>query len=81
MKLRNTFPACSLLLFSGFLLLGPVHASAQMSNNQGPQPITSAMEQKVDSMVQKLTLEQKIALIGGEDSMFIRAEPASDFRG
>ena len=40
-----------------------------------PQPITAAMEQKVDAMVRKLTLQEKIALIGGEDSMYIRAEP------
>ena len=75
--MRRTF--CEIALLSGFLLLGPVRASAQMSNNQGPQPITPAMEQKVDAMVQKLTLEQKIALIGGEDSMYIRAEPSIGF--
>ena len=33
----------------------------------------------MDAMVQKLTLEQKIALIGGEDSMYIRAEPSIGF--
>lgn len=42
---------------------------------QGPRAITPAMEQKVDAMVHKLTLEQKIALIGGEDNMYIRSEP------
>jgi len=78
MKMRKIFPACMLLLFSGFLLL-PVRATAQMSNVQGPQPITPAMEQKVDAMVQRLTLEQKIALIGGEDSMYIRSEPSIGF--
>ena len=30
----------------------------------------------MEAMVRKLTLEQKIALIGGEDSMFIRSEPS-----
>ena len=76
--MRKAFPAC-MLLISIFILLVPVRASAQMSTNQGPQPITPAMEQKVDAMVQKLTLEQKIALIGGEDSMYIRAEPSIGF--
>ncbi len=53
--------------------------TGQSAMNQGPQPITPAMEQKVDAMVHKLTLEQKIALIGGEDSMFIRSEPSIRF--
>ena len=70
--MRKVFRA-SVLLLSGFLLMGLGRASAQMSSPQGPQPITPAMEQKVDAMVQKLTLEQKIALIGGEDSMYIRS--------
>ena len=69
-----------MLLFSGFLLLGTASpAIAQTSDAQGPQPITPAMEQKVEAMVQKLTLEEKIALIGGEDSMFIRSEPSIGF--
>src|SRR6202044_3879784 len=63
----------------GFLFLSPVRANGQMSNQQGPQPITPAMEQKAGAMVEKLTLEQKIALIGGEDSMFIRSEPSIGF--
>ena len=33
----------------------------------------------MDAMVQKLTLEQKIALIGGEDNMYIRSEPSIGF--
>ena len=77
--MQKTFPVCMLLLFSGFLLPGTVRAAAQMANNQGPQPITPAMEQKVDAMVQKMTLEQKIALIGGENSMYIRSEPSIGF--
>lgn len=43
---------------------------------QGPMPDTPAVEKKVDAMVQKLTLKQKLELIGGVDSMFIRAEPS-----
>jgi beta-glucosidase len=77
--MRKAFPAGMLLMLSGFLLLGAAQATGQTPNNQGPQPITPAMEQKVDAMVQKLTLEQKIALIGGEDSMFIRSEPSIGF--
>lgn len=46
---------------------------------QGPLPDSPAIEQRVDRMVAKLTLEQKVRLIGGEDSLFIRSEPAVGF--
>jgi beta-glucosidase len=35
-----------------------------------------AIEQRVDALLNKLTLAQKVDLIGGEDNMYIRAEPA-----
>ena len=43
---------------------------------QGPVPVSPAIEQKADAMLAKMTLEQKIDLIGGEDWMYIRAVPA-----
>ena len=43
---------------------------------QAPQPVTSAMEQRIDAMVKKLTLAQKIALLGGDEGMSIRSEPS-----
>jgi beta-glucosidase len=46
---------------------------------QSPVPDSPAIEEHVDKMVHALTLEQKIRLIGGEDSLFIRAEPAVGF--
>jgi beta-glucosidase len=46
---------------------------------QAPIPDSPAIEQRVDAMIAKLSLEQKIDLIGGEDSMFIRAEPSVGF--
>jgi beta-glucosidase len=46
---------------------------------QAPVPDSPAIEQKVDDMISKLTLEQKLELIGGQDDMFIRAEPAAGF--
>ncbi|MGH9617145.1 MAG: hypothetical protein ACRD28_10430, partial [Acidobacteriaceae bacterium] len=76
--MRRNF--CEVVLLSCvFLSLSAFAASAQTSGNQGPQPITPAIEQKVDAMLQKLTLQQKIALIGGEDSMYIRSEPSIGF--
>ena len=77
--MRRGFPVSMLVLFSAFLFLSVQQATAQSEKNQGPQPITPAMEQKVDAMVQKLTLEQKIALIGGEDGMYVRSEPSIGF--
>ena len=46
---------------------------------QGPVPDSTAIEQRVDAMIGKLTLQQKLELIGGLDSMFIRAEPSAGF--
>jgi beta-glucosidase len=42
-------------------------------------PDSPAIEQRVDAMIGKLTLEQKLELIGGEHDMFIRAEPGAGF--
>jgi beta-glucosidase len=46
---------------------------------QGPVPDSPAIEQRVDAMVKKLTLEQKIRLLAGQDSVFSRAEPEVNF--
>ncbi len=81
--MRRGFSAFTLLLLPVIFCLPSAAALAQPSShpdrNQGPRPITAAMEQRVDGMVHKLTLAQKIALIGGEDSMFIRSEPSIGF--
>ncbi len=67
------------LVFFFATAIAAAQSSNQNSENQGPQPVTAAMEQKVDAMVRKLTLQQKLELIGGEDNMFIRAEPGIVF--
>lgn len=46
---------------------------------QAPVPVSPAIEQKADAMLGKMTLEEKIDLIGGVDSMFIRATPDAGF--
>lgn len=65
------------------LLATTISARAQspssLEMNQRPRPITPAMERKANAMVHKLTLDQKIEMIGGVDSMFIRAEPTIGF--
>ncbi|HEX4005934.1 MAG TPA: glycoside hydrolase family 3 C-terminal domain-containing protein [Acidobacteriaceae bacterium] len=52
---------------------------AQAPSTSGPVPDSPAIEQRVDAMLAKLTLQQKLELIGGEDNMFIRAEPSAGF--
>lgn len=52
---------------------------AQQPLSAGPVPDSPAIEKRVDAMIARLTLQQKLELIGGEDSMFIRAEPAAGF--
>lgn len=77
--MRKSLPTGMLLLFSAFLFLATTPGLTQSTENQGPRPITPAMEQRVDAMVQKLTLKQKLALIGGVDGMYIRSEPSIGF--
>jgi beta-glucosidase len=43
---------------------------------QAPVPDSPAMEQRIDAMLQKLTPEEKIHLIGGTDSMFTFPAPS-----
>ncbi|HKR27229.1 MAG TPA: glycoside hydrolase family 3 C-terminal domain-containing protein [Acidobacteriaceae bacterium] len=62
--------AASLLLCAACALPGAA---------QAPVPDSPAIEQKVDSMLSKMTLEQKLEIIGGVNSMFIRAEPSAGF--
>lgn len=83
LKMRKGFSAFTLLLLPAIFLSAATIVLAQPANqpamNQGPRPITPAMEQKVDAMLHKLTLEEKIRLIGGEDGMFTRSEPSIGF--
>jgi beta-glucosidase len=43
---------------------------------QAPAPDSPAIEKRVDEMLSKLSIEQKIGLIGGAEGMSIRAVPA-----
>lgn len=43
---------------------------------QAPVPVTPAMEQKVDALIARMSLDDKLALIGGEDSFYTRAVPS-----
>ncbi len=57
-----------------FVFLGSVLAVSAAA--QAPVPDSPAIEAKAHEMLSKLTLEQKIELLGGEDSMFTKAMPS-----
>jgi beta-glucosidase len=65
------------LALSCILAAPLLHAQQPLSDS--PVPDSPAIEKRVDAMIAKLTLEQKLELIGGEDDMFIRAEPSAGF--
>lgn len=46
---------------------------------QAPVPDSPAIEHQIDGMLARMTLQQKLEIIGGVDSMFIRAEPSAGF--
>ena len=57
-------------------LLVALLAASNLSLAQAPVPDSPAIEAKAQAWIQKLTLEQKIELVGGVDSMFTNAAPA-----
>jgi len=59
--------------FSAALLLAGLALPALAA---GPQPDSPAVEHRVDGLLHKLTLEQKVLLIGGTDGFDIRAMPS-----
>lgn len=52
--------------------------SAGMIHAQAPAPDSPAIEAEAHAMLSKLTLEQKITLLGGEDSMYTHPMPSID---
>ncbi|MEI9970500.1 MAG: hypothetical protein WDM87_18500 [Terracidiphilus sp.] len=70
--LKRSFIAVLSLEFA-ILLAGALAVSAQ-----APVPDSPAIEAKAHAMIAKLTLEQKIELLGGVDKMFTVPMPAID---
>jgi beta-glucosidase len=68
LKLHPILPAFSLV----FALL---FASSLAVSAQAPAPDSPAIEAQAHAMIAKLTLEEKIELLGGIDSMFTRPMP------
>jgi beta-glucosidase len=69
---KRSFIAVLSLEFA-ILLAGTLAVSAQ-----APVPDSPAIEAKAHAMIAKLTLEQKIELLGGVDKMFTQPMPAID---
>ena len=64
-------------LFSVFSLALTVFVPGSLAvSAQAPAPDSPAIEAQAQAMVSKLTLEQKIELLGGIDSMFTRPMPS-----
>ena len=69
----------NLLLRSLFLLFALVFAPICLQiAAQAPAPDSSAIEAQAHALLSKLTLEQKIELLGGIDGMYTRPMPAID---
>ncbi|MGA7156230.1 MAG: glycoside hydrolase family 3 C-terminal domain-containing protein [Acidobacteriaceae bacterium] len=60
----------ALVLFLSFF------ATSAATFAQAPVPDSPAIEHRIDAMLQKLTTDEKIQLIGGHDSMFTFAAPS-----
>ena len=71
----NSFKSTSNLsafsFFFALLLVGCLSVSAQ-----APAPDSPAIEARAHAMISKLTLEEKIELLGGVDNMFTRPMPS-----
>ncbi len=59
-------------------MLGCLAIAALQAAAQGPAPDSPAVEARAQALLAKLTLEQKIELIGGIDDMYTHAMPAID---
>ena len=68
----QSFVSTAVIRFLPFLLTASFYAAAA----QAPAPDSPAIEAQAHAMVSKLTLEQKIELIGGVDNMYTRSMPS-----
>ena len=80
MKITSNLPPESISLhrraWSSLLLLACIACSTLMASAQGPKPDSPDIDARAKELLSKLTLEDKIKLIGGVDSMFTNAIPS-----
>ena len=62
--------------FLAAFLCASLVSATQTASAQAPVPDSPAIEKRVDSLMAKLTLHEKISLIGGDEGMYIRAIPS-----
>ncbi len=72
MKSHRLHPLLSFLSLASTIFL----ATSLTVSAQAPAPDSPAIEARAHAMISKLTLEQKVELLGGVDSMFTRPMPA-----
>ncbi len=72
MKSLRMHPLLSPVSLASTILL----ATSLTVSAQAPAPDSPAIEAQAHAMISKLTLEQKVELLGGVDSMFTRPMPA-----
>lgn len=66
-------------LVACFVCALPIAAQTAAPELHGPVADSPAIEHQIDAMIAKMTLQQKLDLIGGEDNMFIKAVPSIGF--
>jgi beta-glucosidase len=80
MIIEKNPPAKSIFFFNilrlSTLFLVAALAVCTLASAQAPVPDSPAIEAKAHAMLSKLTLDQKIDLLGGVDGMYTRAVPA-----
>ena len=73
---QSVLPGCATSILAFLLVAGPI--ASRPAAAQAPTPSTPAIEEKAHSLLSKLSLEQKILLIGGVNDMFTNAVPSID---
>ena len=63
------------MVASLFLLMHAAVSTPAQSSSLAERPSPSALERSVDSILSRMTLEEKIDLLGGVDGFFVRAVP------
>jgi beta-glucosidase len=76
MKNARNFSIQSCFSLGAACLLPVLFCCALTAVAQAPVPDSPAIEAQAQALVAKLTLEEKIALLGGEDGMYTRAIPS-----
>ncbi|MGA2886955.1 MAG: glycoside hydrolase family 3 C-terminal domain-containing protein [Terracidiphilus sp.] len=76
---KTNIPAIQTIFLGGIARLLPILLCCVLAASaQAPAPDSPQIEAKAHALLAKLTLEQKIELLGGVDSMFTHAVPTID---